>query len=86
MSHLSSLGMHMSAKFTTFSKFTLSQINQNLKHKIKKCMVNKFVITKRLNGTEESVQSFQWNTRVLFFLKKRFRFRERWLRKKNFAS
>ena len=49
-------------------------------------MVNKFVITKRLNGTEESVQSFQWNTRVLFFVKKRFRFRERWLRKKNFVS
>ena len=49
-------------------------------------MVNKFVITKRLNGTEESVQSFQWNTHVLFFVKKRVRFRERWLRKKNFAS
>ena len=32
-------------------------------------MVNKFVITKRLNGNEESVQSFQWNTRVLSFVK-----------------
>lgn len=31
-------------------------------------MVNKFVMTKRLNGTEESVQYFQWNTRVLFFV------------------
>ena len=29
-------------------------------------MVDKFVITKHLNGTEESVQSLQWNTRVLF--------------------
>ena len=40
-------------------------------------MVNQFVITKRLNGTEECVQYFQRSTRV---------FRERWLRKKNFAS
>ena len=59
-SHLSYLGMHSSTKFTTFSKLTLSLMNHYLKHKIKRFMVNKFVITKRLNGTEES----EWNTRV----------------------
>ena len=32
-------------------------------------MVNKFAMTKRLNGIEESVQYFQWNTRVLFFVR-----------------
>lgn len=32
-------------------------------------MVNKFFITKRLNGTEESLQSFQWNARVLFLVR-----------------
>lgn len=32
-------------------------------------MVHQFVITKRLNGTKESLQSFQGNTRVLFFLR-----------------
>ena len=32
-------------------------------------MVNKFVISKRLNGTEKSVQYFQWNSRVLFFIR-----------------
>lgn len=32
-------------------------------------MVNKFVITKRLNGTEGSVQYFQWNTREVFFVR-----------------
>lgn len=31
---------------------------------MERCMVNKFVITKRLNGTEDSLQSFLWNTRV----------------------
>lgn len=49
-------------------------------------MVHQFVITKRLNGTKESLQSFQGNTRVLFFVRLRVQFRERWLRKKNFAS
>ena len=32
-------------------------------------MVNQFVITKRLNGTVRSVQYFQRNTRVLFFVR-----------------
>lgn len=48
-------------------------------------MAHQFVITKRLNGTKESLQSFRWNTRVLFFVKLRVRFREEWLKKKNFA-
>ena len=32
-------------------------------------MVNQSVITKRLNGTEESVQYFQWNFLVFFFVR-----------------
>ena len=32
-------------------------------------MVHTFVIIKRLNGTERSVQYFQRNTRVLFFVR-----------------
>ena len=32
-------------------------------------MVNKFVIIKRLNGTEKSVQYFQRNARILFFVR-----------------
>ena len=44
-------------------------------------MVNKFAITKRLNGTEESVQYFQ----CIIFCKVRSPFRARWLSKKNFA-
>ena len=82
-SHLSYLGMHSSTKFTTFSKLTLSLMNQYLKHKIKRFMVNKFVITKRLNGTEESVPV---EHSCIVFVKHRVRFRERWLTTKNFAS
>lgn len=44
-------------------------------------MVNKFAMTKRLNGTEESVQYFQ----CIIFCKVRSLFRARWLSKKNFA-
>ena len=34
-------------------------------------MINQFVITKRLSGTEENVQYFQWNTSVFFFVRQR---------------